>query len=794
MVKKGITLAGISERRTEDLAQELLRINGWQIAKPPKGQVIRQNEYKGHPALESIFAGQSKSGAGDAYPDFLAVDEGLRPIMVVETKSEDKSIDAAIEEACHYGDACRNSGNPVVAIGVAGQESSVLEIRVRKYVNGKWEPVTYQQRPIEWVPRPGDVDLLLASTDAVDLEPSVPDRKVLAEKADLLNRILREAKVRDEKRPAYIGAFMLALWQSKGQLRRSPQYVLGDVNRAAEEAFAKGGKEKLAKSLRIDEANQKLASTAWQIISELILLNVVSASFAHDYLGQLYEEFFRYTGGNTIGQYFTPRHITQFMADLCETQPDDRVIDPACGTGGFLIAAIERAQRVGKVSYERAVEIVRDNLIGYESEPVTAALCVANMILRGDGKTGIQNADTLTAKDFPVGNCQVALMNPPFPHKKTDTPSERFVERALEALDKRGRLAVILPTSLLAKNNAASKRWRQKILKANTLRAVCSLPDELFEPYASTHTCIVLLEKGVAHDPAKTTVFARIAHDGLRLRKGVRVEKEDELNQLPLAVDAILNHRASRGFVGLASVSAGGEWFPGGYIESAVASEADVLDNVDQLLRRLTAFYGRYAREIVVQRALVDSGELVPQPYRDLLSTARKKNSENLQRNKGTIGAHFDLYYGQKALHSREGIAPGSSLVISPTEAYNGCYGWLEFSELISPSFVTVAQTGSIGEAFVQVEPCAVNDDCLILLPRDTGSSSMAHLFVAAATIRSEKWRFNYGRKLTPSRIADFPFPCSDALLVEVERMISSWTPIWTSMLQNYSGAAADID
>lgn len=792
MTSKGLRLAGTSERRTEDLAQELLRINGWRVQKPPKGQVIRQNEYKGHPSLERIFAGQSKTGTGDAYPDFLAVSDGLQPLLVVETKSEDSKVGEAIDEACHYGDACRTAGAPVVAVGIAGQEDSVLEVRVRKHINGAWEPVTYQGQPIEWMPRPSDVDLLLSSPDLIDLEPSVPDRAVLAEKADLLNRILREAKVRDEKRPAYIGAFMLALWQSKGQVRRNPQFVLGDINRAAEEAFARGGKQKLAKSLHIDEANQKLAATAWQIISELILLNVVSASFAHDYLGQLYEEFFRYTGGNTIGQYFTPRHVTQFMADLCETQPDDVVIDPACGTGGFLIAAIERAQHVGKVSYERAIEIVRDNLIGYESEPVTAALCVANMILRGDGKTGIHNADTLSAKDFPVGKCQVALMNPPFPHRKTDTPSERFVERALEALDKRGRLAVILPTSLLAKNNDASKRWRTKILKSNTLKAVCSLPDELFEPYASTHTCVVVLEKGVAHDPKRKTAFVRITHDGLRLRKGVRVEKEDEQNQLPDATNAVLNHQATPGFSGLAGVALGGEWFPGGYIESAPASEAEILEGVDELLRRLTAFYGRYAREVVVQRKRVKAGDLKPRPYRDMVGAGRIKNAAAIARNKGTIGEHFDLFYGQKELHSREGIAPGGSLIISPTEAYNGCYGWLEFADLIQPNFVTVAQTGSIGEAFVQVEPCGVNDDCLVLLPKDAATSSRAHLFVAAATIRAEKWRFNYGRKLTPSRIADFKFPITDQLLKEVERMIVSWEPIWDAMCANYSAAETE--
>src|SRR5207244_10321143 len=95
-------------------------------------------------------------------------------------------------------------------------------------------------------------------------------------------------------------------------IRREPEFVLHDINKACEDAFSKAGKPALAKSLYIDEANAKLASSAWRILATLDKLNVVTASFAHDYLGQLYETFFRYTGGNTIGQYFTPRHITRF--------------------------------------------------------------------------------------------------------------------------------------------------------------------------------------------------------------------------------------------------------------------------------------------------------------------------------------------------------------------------------------------------------------------------------------------------------------------------------------------------
>ena len=94
------------------------------------------------------------------------------------------------------------------------------------------------------------------------------------------------------------------------------------------------------KSLHVDEANEKLAVKARRIISILERLNVSVLTAEHDYLGQLYETFFRYAGGNTIGQYFTPRHVASLCADMLEVCRDDIVLDPTCGTGGFLIEAL----------------------------------------------------------------------------------------------------------------------------------------------------------------------------------------------------------------------------------------------------------------------------------------------------------------------------------------------------------------------------------------------------------------------------------------------------------------------
>lgn len=775
----------LSERRAEQLLWEILTAQGWDLRRPPHGDVLLQQEYKSFPSLLEIFEGTSKSGEGYGLPEAVIVDKKtFAPLAVIETKANIGDLRQAVNEATKdYGQACIKAGYRTLAIGLAGVSEDEFDLRVLKWTGTKWAEITYDGEPIRWVPNRTDLNLISASIRSCELRPTVPSPEVLAERADEINRLLRESGINDALRPATIGAIMLALWSSQGEIRKSEKHILADINSACKQAFWRAKKADLSQSLRVDEANAKLAVKARRIVSILERLNVTVLTAEHDYLGQLYETFFRYTGGNTIGQYFTPRHVTAMMADFCEVGHNDIVLDPACGTGGFLLAAMSRILNAKKLSRSQMVKIVNKRLIGFEDEPITAALCVANMILRGDGSTGVRRDDCFTAKDYPEGKATIVLMNPPFPHEKTDVPPERFVERALEGLRVRGKLAVILPTSLLVK--ADRGQWRGGVLKNNTLLGVCQMPDELFQPFASSTTSIVVIQKGIPHDSRQRTAFVRLQYDGLTLKKRVRVQRPE--NQIPKATDALLNKTVTPGFSGLGNVSGGQEWGVGAYIPAAVQSEEELRASIDELLRRLGSFYVRYSAEVIRQRKAIKSGELEVRPYRSMVTEGRLSNAASLPSDEATIGGMFDILYGLKELHSREGIPPGESLIISPTEEYNGCYGWLQYNPLMKPPFVTVAQTGSIGEAFVQLEPCAVNDDCLVLLPKEGKDIGEAQMIIAAACLHIERWRFNYGRKLTPSRIAGFKVPLSLALEEWASKHLEQIQKVITVALAGYS-------
>jgi hypothetical protein len=311
-------------------------------------------------------------------------------------------------------------------------------------------------------------------------------------------------------------------------------------------------------------------------------------------------------------------------------------------------------------------------------------------------------------------------------------------------------------------------------LAKHTLEAAIKLPDELFQPYAQPYTVVLYLRKGIPHPKGKRVFFSRIENDGFRLKKGVRVPCEG--TEIPKVIQHFRGAMSEPGFSGWSELDEDVSFAPGAYIPARELSEAEGDSGALEVIRGRSAFVAYHASEL----ATLNTES--PLPLRQI-----RKIRPLREARPGTVGTYFDILYGLKSLHNKEALLPGDSLVISSSGLDNGCYGFFDFDGILEPPFVTVPSTGSIGIAHVQEWPCGVTDDCLVLLPKPGVPHSL--LYVAAAVIRSERWRFSYGRKATPSRIADFPIPHTDALLARVEDYLERAARVEDQMLENAEDA-----
>lgn len=732
----------LSEHRARQVAKDLLKFRNWKLDPIHKGgQCIEENEYKYYSHLIEILKGRSKSGKGDGYPDFLLVDSsiGQKPVLIVETKASSNQIREAIDDAVHYGNACKEFGHDVICVGIAGGEAEICEVVVKRRVGDNWKELTLEGEPIDWIPSPEQSIKILSSKDLTEVNPEKPGAAILAEQAERLNEIFRECGIKDELRPVYIATFMLGLWQ--GDVSVKPNVVLDQINANARQALITAGKPQLQNSLRVDSENSFLAAKAWEIVDVLKKLNIQSFIREHDYLGQLYETFFRYTGGNTIGQYFTPRHIIEFICDVLEITSTDKIFDPACGTGGFLIGALNRMVKKSKKPYDEAIQIVKDNLFGIESEPATAALCITNMILRGDGKAGVIKDNCFENKNYPGVEVDFVLMNPPFPHnKKTDTPTTDFLDRALMSIRTRGILAAIVPYSLLLKPNT----WHKKILENNTLHFIATLPADAFEPYATYDTAILMIQKNVPHGNQRV-FMARIYNDGFKVKKNVRIERSGSL--LPLVLSAFKEKKVIPEVTAFPEISIhSDEWAPENYIEGAVHSDVDFVNGFEAHIRKHASFYITFGHRLT-SSSLRQKHTL--QFDSSLFSSESRISLDGIRMGKISIAKYFDVMLGGK--DEIEDLDEGDIAFVSTSEFMNGITAWRTPNQTFPFPSITTATDGSVCSSFVQEFPYYAFYKVAILQPKVT--VPVDSLYYISYLLYREKWRYVYARKFGKTRI-----------------------------------------
>jgi type I restriction enzyme M protein len=273
-------------------------------------------------------------------------------------------------------------------------------------------------------------------------------------------------------------------------------------------------------------------------------------------LGDAFEYLLSVLGSQgDAGQFRTPRHIIDFMVAVIDPQKDETVLDPACGTAGFLISSYKHI-RQANTSPDGHNQLTPDergrlaaNFKGYDISPDMVRLSLANMYLHGFTDPHIYEYDTLTSLERWHEYADVILANPPFmspkggikPHNRFSVQSKRsevlFVDYMAEHLTPDGRAAIIVPEGVIFQSQNAYKRLRQ-LLVEEYLVAVVSLPAGVFQPYSGVKTSILIFDKRLAKQAA-TIAFFKVESDGFAL--GAQ-RRPTEANDLPQAQAEIADY------------------------------------------------------------------------------------------------------------------------------------------------------------------------------------------------------------------------------------------------------------
>ena len=276
----------------------------------------------------------------------------------------------------------------------------------------------------------------------------------------------------------------------------------------------------------LNEINDTLGETPLKyyakFLYEKIFKSIKYTSSSEDYLGRFYGEFMSYSGGDgqTLGIVLTPKHITELFCELLDLKPEDVVLDPCCGTAGFLIAAMHMMLKKAKDDTQKK-HIRKEQLHGIELQPYMFTIATTNMILRGDGKSNLINENFLKQESdkLQLKSPTVGMMNPPYSQgskKNPDLYEICFTEHLLDSLVEGGRCAVIVPQSSMTGKTKEEQAVKENILKHHTLEGVITLNKDTFYG-VGVMPCIAIFTAGEPHPANKECKFINFENDGYKV-------------------------------------------------------------------------------------------------------------------------------------------------------------------------------------------------------------------------------------------------------------------------------------
>lgn len=548
----------MSERVTENLVLSEMKIS---LGKNDFGFVFDQGDVLSITKISNLLkkaggkpqlcplSNYERGGPGKAQPEYIVTfNKDFNTILVIECKKNTKShasenLDMpkgyAVDGVLYYAKFLKEDFN-VVALGVSGTKKESLKVTTLYWPKGMEKYIELARgKDVLYSP---ENYINMIQGKKVEKAISIEDIQKLAL---MMHNNLRALKMTERAKPVFIAGILIALKNESFlndyrnltsfssllthlQCAIKEELVNSDIRyekiKDIRTHFEMIGKNSKLKEIPLSHDNSLL----WYVeqLETKIKPMMDYSSEAVDALGIFYHEFVKYSGGDGsgLGIVLTPQHLTEFMADLAEVNKSSKVVDICCGSGAFLVTAMSKMFK--GATQQEIQKIRKESLYGVESDDDIYTLAIANMIVRGDGKSNIFYGDCFNAdiiKKLKDRGINIGLINPPYSQK--DHCELEFVENMLDILTTEGTGVAVVPMSCAI--GTKFKDVRERLFKKHTLKAVFSMPDDIFySNNASTNVCVMVWEAHKQHDSNRNTFFGYYKDDGfVKAKKLGRIDK-----------------------------------------------------------------------------------------------------------------------------------------------------------------------------------------------------------------------------------------------------------------------------
>ncbi len=529
------------------------------------------NEY-----INTILNHSSKNKNGNrGLPDYIYVNEKKRLLIMIELKStigqhEKEAIPqikhylscftpGTLETFGVYDKEVNNALNElkkwnILGIAVSGDVSMEYSYRIDTF-GIKIDTIVDMN-----ISEIHSEDDYLALFENLNLE-EISTR--ISQASNRINNLLYSVK--EDKRPTLLSILLISLYESKNGKNRNifreqfeaykPKQLMNQIGIVVPDILGEDGenlpKEKIDMIMRefntFENEKDLLETDTIKTILTILKNNVIplfDTRNNYDIIGKFYQEFLRYAGIVDVqsGIILTPEHISELFTNLVDLKKDDVIFDSCCGTGSFLIAAMNKLIELQTDSIGRE-NVRKKQLIGNELKSHMYILAISNMLFRGDGKSNILNYDFFSQEfdenfkkklDELGEKPTIGFINPPYSgsfttydelqkfksNKSSNSKNKKPWMKEISFLEKMckicSRYVVMIapPQAFMSESNI-----RDNLLKENTLKAVINMPKDLFQPNASTGSSIIVIETNRPHDFSKYVDFYNLKSDGFELAK-----------------------------------------------------------------------------------------------------------------------------------------------------------------------------------------------------------------------------------------------------------------------------------